>query len=223
LALGADPTPLVGITDTGVPSPLGTTYIENFVVNDTNWDFHTFDYSLVQYAEQLDPGNATADDFDLSAFKARGGKLLQYHGLADPLIATGSSMYYYKHVLGTMEPKGVNLDDFYRFFLIPGMGHCAGSEVAPWYIGAAGGSLVTGATYSVPGYMDAKHDIILAIMSWVEKGHAPDKIIATKFVNDTVSLGVQSQRPLCVYPSQASYGGLGNVNDADNWSCQPIH
>ena len=220
LALGADPTPLVGVDDS--PLSLGTGYVTNFLVNNSNWDYRTYDYSVVQLADQLDPGNATADGFDLSAFEARGGKLLQYHGLVDPLIATGSSIYYYKHVLRAMAQKGISLDDFYRFFLVPGMGHCSVGEVAPWYF-AAGNQHLAGTTHSVPGFEDAEHDSILAIMRWVENGIAPDQIVATKFVNDTPAMGVQSQRPLCMYPKQAKYAGEGDINKPSNWSCQSLY
>ena len=222
LTLGADPTFLAGVTTE--PSPLGQQFIENFYLNVTEYDYTQFDFATVQLIEKLDTGNATADKFDLSAFHAKGGKIIMYHGLADQLIATGSSTYYYKHVLATMGTQGVNVDDFYRLFLIPGMGHCAGSTNAPWYIG--GGNqveFVNGAEYSVAGYVDAQHDVLLAMMRWVEEGVAPDSLIATKFINDTVSLGVQSQRPLCVYPEQARYQGVGSVDSAENWACESLY
>ena len=103
------------------PNPLGTQYVQDFLLNNQSWPWQDFDYSIVQLADRLDPGNATADNFDLSPFQKKGGKLLQYHGLSDALIATGSSVYFYKHVLRTLLPKGIDLDDFYRFFLVPGM------------------------------------------------------------------------------------------------------
>ena len=219
-ALGADPTMAVGVSD--APLSLGTGYVQNFIVNDSNWDYRNYDYSIVQLTDKLDPGNATADSFDLSAFNARGGKMLQYHGLADELISTGSTIYFYNHVLQTMAPKGVSLDDFYRFFLVPGMGHCSGSAVAPWYF-AAGEQQLNGTTHSVPGFENAQHDVILAVMAWVENGTAPDQIVATKFANDTAASGVQSQRPLCVYPKQAKYVGEGNVDEASSWECRSLY
>jgi len=122
------------------PATLGTEYEQYFILDDPTWSWEDFDYSIIQQAEANDPGNATADDFDLSPFHARGGKLIQYHGLADGLIATGSSVYFYEHVMRTLAPKGIELDDWYRFFLVPGMQHCTGSvHNAPWYF--AGESL----------------------------------------------------------------------------------
>ena len=122
MALGADPTPLAGNAN-GAPSTLGTAFVQDAVYNNTNWSFTDFDYQVVEDADRIRPGNANADQFDISAFRSKGGKLIMYHGLADPLIATGSSLYYYKHTLTSMAPYGVDLASFYRLFLIPGMGH----------------------------------------------------------------------------------------------------
>ncbi|KAJ5737199.1 tannase and feruloyl esterase [Penicillium malachiteum] len=134
----------------------------------------TIDQQLctVELANKLNPGNATADKYDISAFQKRGGKFLHYHGLV-------------------LKLQGIEVDDFYRmFFLIPGM--------------------------DVPGYRDAKHDIILAMMSWVENGTAPDSIIATKWKNDTTATNVLRQRPICHYPYQAKYDGKGDPDEASN-------
>ncbi len=148
---------------------------------------------------------------------------MQYHGFADALIPTGSSIYFYKRVLQTLGSKGIDLDKFYRFFLVPGVQHCAGSVGdAPWFF--AGASQNTRlSTYSVPGFMDSKHDMLLALMDWVEPGNAPDQIVVTKFRNETVSQGVLKQRPLCPYPKQAQYTGKGDVNAAANWKCDLIY
>jgi feruloyl esterase len=101
------------------------------------------------------------------------------------------------------------------------MNHCSGSITGPWYI-AAGSQAITGATHSVPGYEDAEHDVILAMMKWVETNEAPDHLIATKFINDTATLGVQSQRPLCVYPKQAKYIS-GDPNLPGSWKCKSLY
>ncbi|KAI0201231.1 feruloyl esterase B precursor [Astrocystis sublimbata] len=219
ISIGTDATFLMA----GV-SGLGSDFATYFVHNDTDYDFTKFTYKDVQLSDAINPGSATADDFDLSPYLKRGGKILKYHGLADSLIPTGSSMYFYKQVQRTLLPKGIDLDDFYRFFLIPDMGHCAGSSKGPWFI--AGGSQVsngiTGATHSVPGFEDAQHDIILAMMSWVEGDKAPDQLIATKYVNDTVDLGVQIQRPLCPYPKQAKHIS-GDPNLPESWECKSLY
>ena len=215
-------------TDSGVPSEIGTSWVLNFLLNstDTNYNWASnFDYSTVQLADALNPGHANADDFDLAPFAARGGKLIHYHGLSDGLIATGSSIYFYKQVLSTLLPKGIRLSDFYKFYLIPGMQHCSGSVGdAPWYIAGGGQPFTLGATvHGVPGFEDPKHDALLALMQWVEHGVAPEEIVATKYVNDTVELGVQKQRPLCPYPNQVRYNRRGEPNLAESWSCAALY
>jgi len=78
----------------------------------------------------------------------------------------------------------------------------------PWYFAGMNQQTVLGTViYSVPGFADARHDILLALVEWVERGTAPDQIIATKWVNDTLHGTVARQRPVCVYPKHAMYTG----------------
>lgn len=82
---------------------------------------------------------------------------------------------------------------------------------APWVIAgdSQSSSLGNGNIHSVPGFEDARHDVVFAIMDWVEKGKAPSELVATKFANDSKpEQGVYRQRPLCVYPSQAVCDGV---------------
>jgi feruloyl esterase len=81
---------------------------------------------------------------------------------------------------------------FYRLFMVPGMGHCGGG----------------------PGPNSA--DYLTALENWVEKGIAPDSIVATH----TTSTGVVDRtRPLCTYPKVARYKGTGGFDDAANFAC----
>lgn len=151
-----------------------------------------------------------------------------YHGLADGLIPTGSSEYFYRQVLNIMTPKGIELDSWYRYFRIPGMQHCTGTPEdvnAPWYI--AGGNQAgnlgrsPGSVSGVPGFRDAEHDVLLALMEWTENGTAPEHIIATKWHNDTLQDRVLRQRPICPFPQRAEYDGEGNIDAATSWKCGP--
>ena len=94
-----------------------------------------------------------------------------YHGLSNQLIVTGSSMYYHEHVRNMMSAQGVNVNDFCRLFLVPGMYHCCFSKMALWYIaGANQVPHVLGVDYSVPGYEDAQHNVLLALVQWLSMG-----------------------------------------------------
>ena len=139
-----------GVYGTNAPSLYGTSYVQNYILDDASWDWKTYNYSVVEIADSLNPGSTNAADFDISPFYERGGKLLHYHGLADGLIPTGASELLYNNYLYNMSAKGINLDDFYRFFLVPGMQHCSGSVGnAPWYMG--GVQTIRG-VYGVPGF-----------------------------------------------------------------------
>ncbi|KAK8137050.1 hypothetical protein PG984_004990 [Apiospora sp. TS-2023a] len=228
LPLGADPSGMLGSFN-----GLGYGLFQDWVYNDTNWDYTKFTYADVLEADRVDPGDAAADDFDMSAYRAKGGKIIMYHGMADLGIPTGSSKVFYDNVHKAMgggadakaeaaadgAEADADLTDFYRFFLIPGMGHC-NSGPGPWYI-AGGSQDLPGVTYSVPGHEDAEHDVVLAMMRWVEEDRAPEQLIGTKFVGDDGAKGIESQRPICLYPKMAKYIGSGkeDVNKPESWEC----
>ncbi|KAJ5758097.1 tannase and feruloyl esterase [Penicillium nucicola] len=192
-----------------------------------SFSWQDLDYSTVQLAERLNPGNATADKFDISDFQKRGGKFLHYHGLSDAYVSPDASIYYYDQASSAVEPQGIEMDDFYRLFLIPGMEHCLSTPDnmnAPWYIaGPDQAATINTGTYSTPGYRDSRHDIVLAMMAWVENGTAPNEIVATKWKNDTTADEVLRQRPICHYPYQAKYNGKGDQNDAGSWTCKMLY
>jgi len=141
-----------------------------------------------------------------------------YHGLADTTIPTGSSIEYVQGVNSTMG----GIDDFMQLYLVPGMGHCGESDVAPYFIAAAGQVVQSdqGNSWSVPGYEDPQHDVLLAMMNWVENGTAPTTLIASKWNNNTVEQGILMQRPLCPYPQKAVYIGSGDYHLPASFTCQ---
>ncbi|KAK0378938.1 tannase and feruloyl esterase [Colletotrichum limetticola] len=210
------------------PSLYGTEYAKNYLFEDPSWDWTTqFGYSTFVEAARLNPGNVNADNFDLSAFYERGGKLVQYHGYADGLIPTDVSRVLYDETWAAMAARGVDLDDFWRLFFVPGMQHCSGGVYdAPWYFGGSGHAAALEGNgqhvFPVPGVDDARYDVLLALVEWVEGGgEGVREIIATKFANDTVDKGVLRQRPICSYPGYASWGGKGDIDAASSWSCRP--
>ena len=170
---------------------------------------------------------------DLSRFKARGGKLIQYHGWFDAVVAPHTSPNYV-HALAQFERlKGLSpaafdqavenlsaadvaaaaqsqasvVQQYHRLFMLPNVAHCGGGS---------GPSLIGGGTGDpLPAFRDADHDAVLALARWVEQGVAPEAIVATTLKDGAVA----RQRPVCVYPKQARYNGSGDINAAANFSC----
>lgn len=170
--------------------PMRVGFFRYFLFHDPNWDYRTIDLDRdLAYAEQKLPFMAAVDK-DLSAFKKRGGKLLMYTGWADPVVPPQDTVAYYDAVVKTM--GGLEKTrDFYRFFLAPGMGHCSGG----------------------PG--PNQFDALAALEQWVEKGIAPDKLIASHSTNGRID----RTRPLCLYPQVARWKGTGSTDDAANFQC----
>jgi feruloyl esterase len=222
--LGSEGLPI--LINSNPPNALGTDYVKYFLGKGPNWDFRDYNDDIVALSDSINPGNATVG-FDLSAFHKRGGKIISYHGMSDMLIPTSSTPYYYNHVARTLAPKGIDVDEFFKFFLVPGMGHCSQSlpgGPAPWYFAGPNQQPVLGkGIYSTPGFEDKKHDVLMAMMAWVEKGEVPEFVIGTQYANETLHTKVTRQRPLCMYPKQAKYTGEGDVNNAANWKCKALY
>ncbi len=126
---------------------------------------------------------------NLSTFSEHGGKLLFFHGDSDPWFSPLDTLEYYQSLAAT-NGGAEKVAEWSRMFLVPGMRHCGGG----------------------PG-LD-QFDMLGAVVSWVEKGVAPDAVIATGQAFPGRS------RPLCAYPKHAQYSGHGDTNDAQNFTCQ---
>ena len=204
------------------PNSLGDGYIQYFLLNDPAWNWTLYNDSLVWKADAEDPGNCTANDYDMTPFKKLGGKIFMFHGLSDGLVTPGSSRLFYSRVADAM--GGLDqLLSWFRFFVVPGQGHVSGTAVdAPYYFAQGGsqGQLGTD-TYSTPGFEDAQHDALLALMSWVENGTAIDQIVATTWTktNDPKS-GVLRQRPICHLPKKQIYRGTGDSSNPESFVCK---
>ena len=129
-----------------------------------------------------------ATSFDLRAFKARGGKMLMWHGLSDAAILATSSIAYYEGVEKSMGGRAAT-QDFFRLFLVPGVHHCAGG----------------------PGLTD--FDALTLLENWVEKGQPPDVMIASRSVNGVT----ERTRPIYPYPMLARYSGQGDPKQAASY------
>jgi len=202
-----------------IPSPFGVQYVQDFLLNDSSWKWQTYSDNLTWLAEKLDPGQSTAAQYDVSSFRDRGGKMIMYHGQADGLVPMKGSTLYYNETVKAMG----NVDSWMRYFQVPGMLHCLNTTVnAPWaFAGASQSGFVGNDVWSVPGYEDAHHDAVLALVDWVEKKKAVDKIVATTWKSALKpSSGVLRQRPLCPYPKKAVYNRRGDIDHASSWSCK---
>ena len=164
-------------------------------------------------------GVLNANNPDLSAFNANGGKLIMYAGYEDPLIPSASSIDYFNAVRNgdpdnTSYKGDKNLADYMRLYLAPGMWHCNGGP------GANAFGNLSSTLPPVPGAIN--DDILGALRAWRENGIAPGKIIATKYVNDNEADGIAFQRPLCPYPENATYTKIRhNSTLATSWACKP--
>ncbi len=181
-------------------------------LGDPNWDGSTFDLhaDLPKLDRVLGVMNMT--DPDLRRFAARGGKLIQWHGWDDGAFTPGWTTKYYGEVVDSMAGGRVkDVQDFYRLFMLPGVGHCAAAnDIGPDNIGVENQTAVS---------PDPEHDAVSALLAWVERGVAPQKFIATKFKDNDTSQGIQMQRPICPYPSKAVWNGSGNIDDASSFHC----
>lgn len=177
----------------GGPEP-ASLFVDEFryvVYGKPDWDWRTFEVD--RDAAKAHAIDSRVDELDpnLTAFANRGGKLLIYHGWADQQVAPGSSIEFYQAAreLSSVKPSR---SDWIRLFMVPGMGHCRGGEGPDTF------------------------DKIGALERWVEKGEAPERIIASQLNNGHVV----RTRPLCPYPQVARYDGKGNPGDAASFVCR---
>jgi feruloyl esterase len=154
-----------------------------------DWDFRTFDFDRDPQLLERWGALANATDTDLREFRASGGKLLVTYGWADSILQPLMGVDYYEKAVASNGPNGT---DFMRLFMIPGMAHCAG------------------------GLGPDQHDAVTAVIDWVEKGTAPDSLVARKVVNGAVT----RSRPLCPYPQVARHTGRGSTDDAASFECR---
>lgn len=174
----------------GAPFAYSQEWFRYVVLNDPTWDPATFNVQDAALANSLNPSNIRTWPSDLSAFRNTSGKILAYHGTQDNQITSFNTERFYNHLSLGMQASPAELDKFFRYFRVPGMFHC-NTGPGPWVFGQLGASSSQGIPFT------PQYNILAALVNWVENGTAPDTITATKFVNDTVTSGIQFQRDLC--------------------------
>jgi feruloyl esterase len=193
-------------------------YWRGAVYNSSTWTPLNFTTADMDFAVNLNPGGiniAGGSSHDVSAYYSRGGKLLAYHGRADQTVMSSVSSRTFQRTAETLNLTLSEMHDFYRLFYIPGMGHCSGGPGA-WAIGQPTVDRPAGAQFN-----DTQHNILLAMVEWVENGKAPTSLVGTKFERDQLQGGsVLAQRTLCVYPNASRWDGVGDTKIAGSWKCE---
>jgi len=185
-------------------------YFANMVYGKADLDVQKLNLDdALKAAEEKTAAALDAVNPDLSAFSGRGGKLILYHGWNDPAIPAMGTVYYFNRVKAAA--GAAKAGEFTRLFMVPGMQHCGGGPGAADF--GQDGWKQTGAPN------DPEHNIYLALEAWVEKGAAPEKVIAEKVVVDEGKPAVALSRPLCAYPRVAKYTGSGDRNSASSYVC----
>jgi hypothetical protein len=196
-------------------------YLQWLVFNNPTWDWHTLNFdSDVAFTDASDARGPqiNAIDPDLRGFQKRGGKLIEYHGWIDPGFSPEYAVQYYDSVVQAVKKNAGIADEetafnqtqnFYRLFMVPGMGHCTGGP----------GPNAFGGLAQPAAPLDPQHDLVSALEDWVERGVAPAQITATKYIKDDPGQGIAMQRPICPYPEEPHYKGSGSTTDASNFIC----
>lgn len=192
----------------GQPFQYSKDWYRYVVYNDTDWPAATWNVHDAAVALAQNPFNIQTWDADLNSFRESGGKVLTYHGLQDQLISSANSKLYYARVAETMNLPPEELDEFYRFFQISGMGHCGGGD----------GAYGIGNGYGTFDGVDPEDNVLMAMVKWVEEGEAPETVRGAKFVDGPGSK-VEYKRRHCRYPRRNVYTGSGEYTDEDAWEC----
>jgi hypothetical protein len=153
-----------------------------------DYDYQMFDFDRDLHL--LDEWSKLADakNPDLSKFRKHGGKLLMTYGWADSILQPMMGVNYFEEAVAK---NGPDTAQFFRLFMAPGMGHCGG------------------------GTGPDRHDSMSAMIDWVEKGKAPESLVASRVVDNQAV----RTRPLCSYPQVARYSGQGSIDEAANFRC----
>ena len=164
------------------------TFFKYLVFENPGWSRQSFDFDKdVAYTDGKLANILDATNPDLTTFKARGGKLIRYHGWSDAAISPLNSVDYFESVQARMGDTG----SFYRLFMVPGMGHCAGGEGTDEF------------------------DKIGILARWVEDGESPNQIIASRIVAGKVV----RTRPLRLYGKVAHWTRSGSTDAAVSFIC----
>lgn len=154
-----------------------------------DFDWRSWQPGKADVVDMLQKGGYyDANNPDLSAFKANGGKLIMWQGEADNAGGSYILLDYYQNVRDRMGGFA-GTGDFLKVYMLPGVYHCSG------------------------GYVAYEHDMLGPMVNWVERGEAPGAIVGTAILDG----GKIRNRPVYPYPVQAKYKGAGDINAVDSF------
>ncbi|WP_431151529.1 tannase/feruloyl esterase family alpha/beta hydrolase [Acidovorax facilis] len=139
---------------------------------------------------------------NLATLKQRGAKVMVYHGVSDPIFSANDTASWYE---GLRTNNSGDASNFARYYPVPGMSHCG------------------------MGPATDQFDMLTSLVNWVEKGQAPDSVVAGVRAAGNVaganpelpaSWSANRTRPLCAYPKVARYNGTGDIESASSFSCK---
>ncbi|NBQ07304.1 MAG: tannase/feruloyl esterase family alpha/beta hydrolase [Betaproteobacteria bacterium] len=142
---------------------------------------------------------------NLSKLRDRGAKMIVYHGTSDPVFSFNDTVSWLDSVKAVF---GGLTDSFVKLYPVPAMSHCSGGPAADQF------------------------DLLDPLVNWVEKGVTPGSVVAKARGVGTSSIpalinaevpntwAADRTRPLCPYPTVATYNGSGDHNTAASFSCK---
>jgi feruloyl esterase len=190
-------------SNNGYPAANQTLPNSPYWVFGNDFDPLTFDFDHdIDTLNDAMAARLNANTADLEEFESHGGKLLLFHGLADPVEPTLNTVAYYERLIASQIRDGRHDEgkrkeglrhakEFARLFLLPGVGHCGG------------------------GAGPDAFDGLSPLVQWVEQGIAPDQIIVSKVVNGVTAFS----RPICPYPALPRYTGVVDPTKASSFVC----
>ena len=173
-------------------------FLRYFIAGDPNADplqmvLANFAPAFERESRRLDATNP-----NLGPFFDRGGKLIVWHGLADPALSANDTSAY---VDAVRTARGAQVDTSMRYYTSPGVLHCSQGPGADTV------------------------DLVTPLDNWVTSGAVPGALMARRYLKNPdgsprTDMSPTFSRPLCRYPEYPQYNGAGDTTDAASFTCR---